>query len=121
MGIWHSNVHSSVPGSKSASLFSSARKETNSLTMSQPPFWHENHRTLFEHIKTKEPYYEDYETSLSPAALDLLKQVSVMRKMTAFSGHDTNPSSKASDKEYPRPVRLQRAWRSRSKKPPLFL
>lgn len=41
------------------------------LLCQEPPFWHENHKELFEEIKTKEPYWEDH-TSLSAEASDLL-------------------------------------------------
>uniref|UniRef100_A0A7S4MLV8 Protein kinase domain-containing protein n=1 Tax=Vannella robusta TaxID=1487602 RepID=A0A7S4MLV8_9EUKA len=41
------------------------------LLCQEPPFWHENHKELFEEIKTKEPYWEDH-THLSDAASDLL-------------------------------------------------
>ena len=42
------------------------------LLCQEPPFWHENHKELFEEIKTKEPYWEDH-AYLSPDALSLLK------------------------------------------------
>ena len=44
------------------------------LLCQEPPFWHENHKELFEEIKTKQPYWEDH-THLSPAASSLLHQL----------------------------------------------
>jgi serine/threonine protein kinase len=30
------------------------------LMCQEPPFWHENHKQLFEDIKTDSPYWEDH-------------------------------------------------------------
>lgn len=46
------------------------------LLCQEPPFWHENHKELFEEIKTKEPYWDDH-THLSSEALSLLKMLLV--------------------------------------------
>ena len=42
------------------------------LLCQEPPFWHENHKELFEEIKLAEPYWEDH-AYLSEDAISLLK------------------------------------------------
>jgi len=83
------------------------------LLYQEPPFWHENHKELFEEIKTKEPYWEDLK-ELSEGASDLLHQL-LKKDPTDRLGHNgieeikNHPFFESTDwnkvlaKEYPPP------------------